>query len=149
MGDPTQQLHDWEPGIRDNGLFWTIPIGAGTVDANVRRGTATFRGQSVRVTDYHDFFNAVLGGGPAPLPARVDFEVRWHGGGDSVTLDDHDFGFGGRYVTGPATVSFRAKNDHGDVLYESDPDGQYNPGTDVFGAGPPAVGTERNGQFFS
>ncbi len=92
--------------------------------------------------------NAVLGGGPAPLPARADFEVSWHGGGDRVPVRDPDFGLVGDYVTGPATISFTAQNDHGDVVYRSDSDGQYNPGPEEFGAGSPAVGSEQNGVFF-
>lgn len=149
MGDPTQQYHDWEPGIRDDGLFWTIPIADGMVDVDIRRGRATLRGQAVRVTDYHDFFNAIGFGDIAPVPARVDYEVRWHGGGDHVSLDDQTFSFSGDFVTGPATISFSARNEHGDVLYRSDPDGQYSPGPEVGGAGSPAVGAERNGEFYS
>lgn len=148
MGDPQHQQHDWEPGIGDNGLFWTIPIGAGMVDVDAGRGTATLRGESVKVTDYHDFFNAVGGGGPTPVPARVDYEVRWHGGGDLVSVTDADFGFAGGFVTGPATISFTARNEHGETTYRSDPGDQYNPGPEVGGAGSPAVGTERNGVFF-
>jgi hypothetical protein len=51
-------------------------------------------------------------------------------------------------VTGPTTISFTASNDGGDVIYTSDPEGQYNPTVDQGGAGPPAVGHERNGVFF-
>jgi hypothetical protein len=68
VGDPTQQYHDWEPGIRDDGLFWTIPIADGMVDVDIRRGRATLRGQAVRVTDYHDFFNAIGFGDITPVP---------------------------------------------------------------------------------
>ena len=142
MGDPTQQVHDWEPGIRENGLFWTIPIAPGMVDADVTTGRAILRGQQVKVTDYHDFFNAVGGGGPTPVAARVDYEVRWHGGGDTVNVDDADFDFAGNYVTGLATISFTAQNEHGDVVYRSDSGGQYN----LEGVSP-AVGVERNGVF--
>ena len=148
MGDPTHQQHDWEPGIADSGLFWTIPIGNGLVHVDAASGTARFRAESVKVTDYHDFFNAVLGGGPTPLPSRVSFDVQWLGGGASTHVRDSDFGFVGDYVPGPARISFTAADDHGDVVYRSDPDGQYNPGLDVGGAGMPAVGTERNGRFF-
>ena len=147
MGDPTHQLHDWEPGIGDDGLFWTIPIAAGMVDADPASGAAIMRGKSVKVNDFHDFFNAIGFGDIPPLPARVDYEVRWHGGGERVHVDDPVFGFAGDYVTGPATIAFTARNDHGDVVFRSDPGGQYNPDTDVGGAGSPAVGTQRNGVF--
>jgi hypothetical protein len=53
-----------------------------------------------------------------------------------------------RFVGGPARISFTASNDRDDVVYSSDPDGQYNPGPEENGAGSPAVGHERNGIFF-
>ena len=141
MGDPTRQQHDWEPGIEDSGLFWTIPIGEGAIDVDPRTGAARLRGQSVKVTDYHDFFNAVLGGGPTPLPSRVSYDVRWAGGGASQAIRDSTFGFVGDYVPSTASISFVAMDDHGAVIYRSDPGGQSN-------VGQPAVGTERNGVFF-
>ena len=148
MGDPTHQQHDWEPGIADSGLFWTIPIGNGAIDFDLKKGEARFRSNEVKVDDYHDFFNAVLGGGPDPLPSRVSFDVRWSGGGDHVPVRDATFGFVGDYITGPATIAFTAMDDHGKVKYRSDKAGQSNPGPDVGGAGMPAVGSERNGVFF-
>jgi hypothetical protein len=141
VGDPTRQQHDWEPGIRDSGLFWTIPIGNGAIDVDPRTGQARLRGQSVKVTDYHDFFNAVLGGGPTPIPAHVSYDVHWSGGGDRQAIRDSTFGFVGEYAPGPASITFEAMDDHGTVIYRSNPTGQTN-------VGQPAVGTERNGVFF-
>jgi len=142
VGDPTRQQHDWEPGIEDSGLFWTIPIGDGAVDVDPSSGEARFRGQSVKVTDYHDFFNAVgIVNGPTPLPSRVSYDVRWSGTGASQAIRDATFGFVGDYVPSKASISFVAMDDHGTVIYRSDPDGQSN-------VGQPAVGTERNGVFF-
>ena len=135
-------MHDWEPGIQDSGLFWTIPIGNGAIDVDPSTGAARFRGQSVKVTDYHDFFNAVLGGGPTPLPSprelrrplvRATARAR-----RSATRRS-----GSSASTSPSTasISFVAMDDHGSVIYRSDPAGQTN-------VGQPAVGTERNGVFF-
>jgi hypothetical protein len=141
VGNPLQQSHDWEPGIEDSGLFWTIPIGNGAIDVDPSTGQARLRGQSVKVTDFHDFFNAVGGGGPTPVPARVSYDVRWSGGGGSQVLRDATFGFVGEYVSGPASITFEAMDDHGTVIYRSDAAAQSN-------VGQPAVGTERNGVFF-
>ena len=102
----------------------------------------------MKVSDYHDFFNAVLGGGPTPVRSRVSFDVRWAGHGPRQTVHDDVFGFVGAYVTGPATITFEAETDHNKVTYRSDKAGQYNPGPDQGGAGSPAVGIERNGVFF-
>ena len=148
MADPTHQVHDWEPGIADSGLFWTIPISPGSIKADPSTGTARFRVEALKVGDYHDFFNAVSGG--VPLPSRVSFDVVWAGGGSPVHLRDGTFGFEGDFVPGPATISFVAYTDDGSgVMYSSDAEGQYNPTLEQFGAGDPAVGTERNGTYFT
>jgi hypothetical protein len=148
VGDPTQQHHDWEPGIADSGLAWTIPIPASALDVDPGTGEARLRMSNVPTPDFHDGFSAILGGGPDPIPGHVSFDVRWAGHGDVQRVNDDVYGFTGRFVTGPATISFTAKNDGDDVVYTSDPDDQYNPGPEEFGAGSPAVGHERNGIFF-
>jgi hypothetical protein len=148
VGDPSFQEHDFEPGIAPSGLFWTIPISKASVEVHHGSGKARLRGQNVAVTDYHDIINAIFGGGPAPLPSHVSFDVRWAGHGKRQHIRDTTFGFVGHYVTGPATISFSAMDDAGNVLFNSDPAGQYNPTPDQGGAGSPAVGHERNGVFF-
>jgi hypothetical protein len=71
----------------------------------------------------------------------VSYDVRWAGGDARQTIRDATFGFVGDFVSGPATITFEAKDDHGGVIYRSDPDGQSN-------VGQPGVGIERNGVFF-
>jgi hypothetical protein len=78
----------------------------------------------------------------------VSFDVRWPGHGERHKLRDETFGFTGHYVTSNTTISFTASDDGSGVIYTSDAAGQFNPGTDVGGAGLPAVGHERNGRFF-
>ena len=112
------------------------------IDVNPATGEARMRGQSVKVSDYHDLFNSIEGGGPAPVPARVSYDVRWLGRGDASPIRDTTFRFVGDFVAGRAQITFSAMNEQGDVLYESDAAGQSSPLT-------PAVGTERNGVFFS
>jgi len=146
VADPTHQVHDWEPGIADSGLFWTIPVSPGSVKADPSTGRARFRVEALKIGDYHDFFSAV--GGGTPVPSRVSFDVVWAGGGDAVDLRDETFTFEGRYVPGPARISFAARDEHSGVVYRSVADGQYNPTLEQGGAGDPGVGTERNGRFF-
>jgi hypothetical protein len=148
VGDPTKQSHDWEPGIAPSGLFWTIPIPRAAIEVSPGSGEARLHAVDVPVTDYHDFFNAVLGGGPTPLPSHVSFDVRWSGGGARQRIRDEGFGFVGDYVTGDARISFTARDDGGSVIYTSDAAGQRNPGPEEGGAGSPALGHERNGIFF-
>lgn len=140
MGDPTQEVHDWEPGIADNGLFWTIPIAPGWVDVDPVTGSARFAGRNLPVPDWHDFFNAVAGGDS--IPSRVDFEVTWTGTGPPQHIRDTAFGFEGNYVPASATITFTAANDKGGVVFRNDPDlsAQFNPVAAV-------VGTEQNGRF--
>ena len=148
VGDPTHQLHDWEPGIASSGLFWTIAIPSSAIEANVDNGQARFHARNLHVKDFHDFFNAVFHNGGAPVPGRVSFDVRWHGRGHHSKIRDKKFGFEGEYVTGGATISFTAADDGRGVVYRSDPAGQHNPTVKEGGAGLPAVGHERNGIFF-
>ena len=148
MGDPNFQEHDFEPGIASNGLFWTIPVSKDSVEAHHGKGKARLRGHNVAVADYHDIVNAIFGGGPDPLASHVSFDVHWSGHGHPQRIRDSIFGFVGEYVAGPATISFIAKDDAGNVLFRSDRHGQYNPTPDQGGAGSPAVGRERNGVFF-
>jgi hypothetical protein len=145
--DPTYQVHDWEPGIADSGLFWTIPISPGSIKADPGSGRARFRVEALKIGDYHDFFNAVSGG--TPIPSRVSFDVVWEGGGSPVDLRDDTFTFEGHYVPGPARISFVASNDGSGITYTSVAEGQYNPTLEQGGAGDPAVGTEQNGRYFS
>ena len=147
MGDPTQQYHDWEPGIAPSGLAWTMPIAAASLDVVPGTGEARLRASGVAMPDFHDGFSAIFGGGPEPIPSHGSFDCRWAGHGEAQRIDDDTFDFTGRFVTGPATISFSASNDGDDVVYNSDPAGQFNPGPEDNGAGSPAVGHERNGIF--
>ena len=140
MGDPFQQQHDWEPGILPSGLFWTIPISPSAIYANSTTGAAMLRASSLAVPDYGNFFNAISPTpDPPPIPSHVSFEVMWPGRGEVVVLDDDTFDFAGRFVISDATIAFSAWQDGSDVVYRSNPEGQFS-----FDAG---VGRERNGVF--
>jgi len=140
VGDPTQQAHDWEPGILPSGLFWTIPITPAAIIVNPMSGTATLRASNLSVPDYGNFFNAISPApDPPPVPSHVSFEVTWPGHGAVTDIDDDVFDFSGRYVISDATIAFTARNDGSSIVYQSNPDGQIS-----FDAG---VGRERNGIF--
>ena len=141
VGDPTQQVHDFEPGIAPSGLFWTIPIAPSAIDVDPGSGQARLHADNVPVPDYHDFFNAVFGGGATPVRSHVSFDVRWPGKGGRQEIRDETFGFTGHYVTSATTISFTASNNGSAVIYTADRLGQYNVGS-------PGVGRERNGVFF-
>jgi hypothetical protein len=140
VGDPSDQVHDFEPGIKPSGLFWTIPLPQSTMSADPVTGRGRYRVQNLAVPDFHDFFNAISPF-PATRPGHVSFDVRWAGGGESTEIRDDVFGFEGTFVGGPATITFRAYDDaRRAVIFTSDP------GQTTVSAG---VGLERNGVFFS
>jgi hypothetical protein len=143
VGDPFQQVHDFEPGIAPSGLFWTISIAPSAISVDPGSGRARLHADNVPVTDFHNFFIAVglSQPPPDPLPSHVSFDVRWTGNGTRQVIRDDTFRFNGHYVNCGATISFTASNDGGDVIYSSDAAGQYN-------VGQPGVGHERNGVFF-
>ena len=141
MGDPANQLHDFNPGIGPNGLFWTMAVTKSAIEVDPGSGTAHFRAENLPVPDYGNIINAIFGGSP-PVPGHVSFDVSWAGGGERQHMRDTKYGFVGQYRTGPATISFAVKDDGGNVVFTSDAGGQTN-------GLPPEVGHERNGVFFS
>jgi hypothetical protein len=139
VGGPGEQLHDFEPGIAQSGLFWTIPIDGGAVDASPGSGRARYRLHELALNDFHDFFTAI-GANPPDRPSHVSFEVTWSGGNDHQRVADTDFDFTGTFVASDARIAFTAWNDDAGVVYTSNPDGQTSAGA--------GVGHERNGVFF-
>ncbi len=139
MGDLKSQVHDWEPGIKRSGLFWTIPIDPSQIHIDLHRGRAHFRARHLRMPDFHDFLNAVS---PSPhrRPGHVSFDVEWHADGQAQHIRDAAFGFGGRFRAGTARIHFHASNQGSDVVYSSLAHGQT-----TVSAG---LGRERNGRFF-
>ena len=97
-----QQIHDYNPGIAANGLFWVISAPRDVVEVDPGSGTASLRMTNVPVMDFHDLANALTGGrglmnSPvppiAPVPATVSFDIEWGGIIERaiVTNDDEDF----------------------------------------------------------
>ena len=78
-------MHDFERGIDDSGLFWTVAVSHGSVDVHEDDGKARFRADTMKIDDYHDFGNAVSPD-PETVPSKVSFDVRWQGGGDETPI---------------------------------------------------------------
>jgi hypothetical protein len=131
-------VHDFEPGIKPSGLFWTIPIDRSAVALDSASGKARFHMENVSMPDFHDFFSAIQPSPPS-VPGTVSFDVAWTGGGDHSRIRDVTFDYAGEFISGAATIDFRASV--GGSTFASDPQGQVT-------AGPPGVGRERNGVFF-
>jgi len=74
-GDPNTQIHDFNPGIAENGVFWVLEIPDKSVSANPGAGKARMTVNNLEIEDYHDLFNA-LQDGPS-VEAIVSFDVVW------------------------------------------------------------------------
>jgi hypothetical protein len=109
VGDPTQQLHDFEPGIAPSGLFWTIPIAHSAIDVDPgeRAGAPARRQHSGNRLP-----QLLHRGWPQPtttVAAPVVREPRrplgeyW----DRQEIRDETFGFTGHYVNGNAHDQLR------------------------------------------
>ena len=131
----TSQVHDFNPGIRDSGLFWTVPVDRGGVRVNLGSGEASLHVADLDVEDYHDVVNA-LKDGPS-VEATVSFDVHWHGVKDRVKLRNRDVGFAGEYVRNAASLVWSASEKGFSFSSE--------PLTSAFAT----IGHERNGAFFA
>ena len=120
-------------------IFWTTPIPNDSVSTNPGAGRATVRVRDVRVTDFHDIGNALFGGGPAPVPAVVTYEVHWAGVDERVNIESPTYGFAGEFVRNSAQMEWSAIR--GDYSFVSDP---ASTSSSIFAE----LGTERNGSFF-
>ena len=131
------QVHDFNPGIRESGLFWTQPVSEDALDVDLEDGTATLGVEDLDEEDYHNLSNA-LHDGPSD-PSSVSFAMRWTGVGDSFRLTDHVHGFSGRFRLCTVKIEWSAKGP--DFEFVSDPaDTTVNVRS--------VIGRERNGIFF-
>jgi hypothetical protein len=141
VGDTSKQVHDFNPGIRRSGLFWTLRLPLDDFQADTRTGQARFHARHLAMPDYHDFLNSVSPS-PKTRPGHITFDVRWHGGGAHRHVRDARFDFAGDFITGPATIEFHVSDDGTGVVISSLASGQTN-------GGDPGVGHERNGRYFT
>src|SRR5438128_4770463 len=112
MFDPSSgaQIHDLNPGIEPDGLFWTCAIPDDGVKVDLAGKTASMQATNVSIDDYHDFVNAVAGGGPKPIEGKVSFKVVWTGVGAPVPIDNDDppssgGGFAGTFFQKPSCTA--------------------------------------------
>jgi len=130
------QVHDFNPGIRESGLFWTQPVSEDVLDVDLEDGTATLEVDDLDEEDYHNLANA-LHDGPSD-PASVSFAMRWTGIGESFRMSDPVHGFRGRFRLSTVKIEWSAKAP--DFEFVSDP---ANSTVNVKAV----IGRERNGVF--
>jgi hypothetical protein len=143
-----QQIHDYNPGIAQNGLFWLISAPKDVVQVGPGSGSASLHMIDVPVMDFHDLANALTGGkgfpNPpippiAPVPATVSFDIEWSGVIDRAIVTNEDQDFTGQYVQTEATIQW-SSNQAGFAFVSEPP----NPARNLYSV----VGHERNGVFF-
>ena len=132
------QVHDFNPGIRESGLFWTQPVSEDVLDVDLEDGTATLEVDDLDEEDYHTLANA-LHDGPSDS-ASVSFAMRWTGIGDSFRVTDSTHGFRGRFRLCTVKMEWSAKAP--DFEFASDPASSTVNVRSV-------IGRERNGVFFA
>jgi hypothetical protein len=141
LGTPTQpkQITDFNPGVRQNGLFWTVVMDDRDVTANPAAGTATLHGRDLHIKDYHDFENSQLHNGEPPTPSVVSFTVKWSAQGDAEHFADPAHQYRGDLRQATAQMEWTARS--GIFDYTSEP-------LDKSASDLAWLGTESNGSFF-
>jgi hypothetical protein len=133
--DFSNQVHDFNPGIEEDGRFWTIPLDDSAVEIDLKAGTARLNVKDLEVEDYFNVINALVDGPSAE--ATVSFDITWHDVIDTFTVHDPVVDFEARFKQTSATVKWSGSNENGDSFTST------VSGDTVFAA----IGRERNGVF--
>jgi hypothetical protein len=134
------QITDFNPGVRQNGLFWTVVMGDDDVNVDLAAGTATLHGRDLHIKDYHEFENAILGNGEPATPSLVSFTVKWTATGGVQHFENPSQQYRGVLRPAMAQMDWTARS--GIFEYTSAP--LETSATDPFAW----LGTESNGSFF-
>src|SRR5712692_7251604 len=133
----SNQVHDYSPGIRPNGLFWTQPIEQDSVKVHLGDGAASMRVTNLAEEDAHDLHNALTGG--PTVPSTVSFDMTWTGQRPLMDVTDSAHGFTGSFMFSKVTVDWSAQE--AGFSFVSDP-------ADTTSTVAAVMGRERNGLFF-
>ena len=132
------QVHDFNPGIRPSGLFWTQPVSEDVLNVDLEEGTAALELADLDEEDYHDLHNALLDG-PSE-PATVSYRMRWTATAPAMQVTDPVHGFTGRFRISTVQIEWTSRTRTFEFV--SDPaDTTINVRS--------VIGRERNGVFFA
>lgn len=107
--DFSNQVHDYNPGIAENGLFWTIPFPEESAWVDLAAGEAQMHALSMEIPDTYTFFNA-FARGPQEM-ARVSFDVWWHSPKSTEHIRNEEQGFAATLLDVESAISFSAESD--------------------------------------
>jgi hypothetical protein len=131
------QVHDFNPGIEPNGLFWTVRIPDDAVQVDLAAGTAEMHVRDFELVDAYNVPNAIAGG-PSE-PATVTFDVYWSDPTAVLQLSDAAAQVAGTFLDVTAALEFSART--ADFAYVSD-------AADTSRSDFARIGYEANGAFF-
>lgn len=109
------QVHDFNPGITQNGLFWTAILEPRNVQVNLNAGTATLEVYDLHLKDYGDFENSITGYAGQPVPAIVSFKVQWTATGGVNNWNNAAQKFRGAFRNANAQMEFTARAGNLDI----------------------------------
>jgi hypothetical protein len=149
------QIHDFNPHIDANDVFWTVPVPHDSVEVDFDDAHAILRVTNLPVFDDHDLANSLtsgmgLNGDPdypyphipsvAPRHATVSFELEWMNRVATATIHNAAQRFKGSFIETDCTIRWSA-NEPG-FSFESE---APNPARSLFAV----FGREQNGVFFT
>jgi hypothetical protein len=109
------------------------------VRVDLSTGRATIEVQDLHMKDYVDLVNAVVGGGPRPVPSVVSYRVEWNATGAVNEFDNVAQQFRGEFRNASAQMEWSARTV--DFDFVSAPIATST--TDAA-----QLGSERNGAFY-
>lgn len=142
MFDPQagdQQIHDFNPGIRQNGLFWTTIVGSDCVEVDFAAGTASLDVSHIQQKDFFNIENAILRNGPTPRQGRVSFRVEWTATSPPTSVDNPAQHYRGETRDALAQMEWSGRS--GDYEFQSRPLAEST--TDAA-----LMATESNGSYY-
>lgn len=119
MGDPPVQVHDFNPGTRQNGVFWTTVVADDAVAVDLDAGSASLDVTDIQQKDFFDFENAILRNGDTPRQGRVSFRVEWAAEGPLKNVDNPTQRYRG--TIRPAAAQMEWSGRSGDYEFQSAP----------------------------
>jgi hypothetical protein len=108
------------------------------VDVDLSTGRATIEVVDLHMQDYFDLVNAVVGGGPRPVPSIVSYRVEWTAAGAVNEFDNVAQQFRGEFRNAFARMEWSARTadfDFVSAIATSTTDAAQ-------------LGSERNGTFY-
>jgi hypothetical protein len=122
-------IHDFNPGVGADGLFWTAHVPANTIAVDFDDTTASFKIENFALLD------------TIPnVPATISMAMEWHGLNAQLEVKDFVRGFAGRYHECSATIAW--SGEEAGFSFISDP---ASTSATRFAE----IGSERNGVFFN